>query len=98
MLYITTLWLTDFITDSQYLLIPFTYFAQISTPSSLAVISGFSVSVSLFPFCYIFCFLDSQKWKHMVFIFLCLNLLSIIPSRSIHVVINSKMSCFFMAE
>ena len=34
----------------------------------------------------------------MVFVFLCLTYLSIIPSRSIYVVTNGKISFFFMAE
>ena len=39
-----------------------------------------------------------SKWNHMVFVFLWLILLSIIPSRSIHVGTNGKISFFFMAE
>ena len=47
-------------------------------------------------FVHLFCFLDSTyKWTHTVFIFLCLSSLSIIPSRFIHVVSNSKISSFF---
>ena len=51
-----------------------------------------SVSMSL-------AFLDSTyKWYHIVFVFLCLISLSKMPSRSIHVVPNDRMSCFSMAE
>ena len=46
-----------------------------------------------------FYILDSTyKWKHTVFIFLWLISLSIMPSRSIHTVTNSKISFFFMAK
>ena len=53
-------------------------------------------SVALF-FFYLFIFLESMwNWNHMVFISLSvwLILLSIIPSRSIHVVTNGKISLF----
>ena len=47
-------------------------------------------------FVHLFCFLDSTyKWTYTIFIFLCLSSLSIIPSRFIHVVSNSKISSFF---
>ena len=62
----------------------------------------FSVSMSLFLFCYVcplFCFLDSTyNWNSMVFVFSWLISLSMIPSGSIHVVTNGKVSFFFMAE
>ena len=50
--------------------------------------------------CCLFCVLDSTcKWNYMVFIFLCLTYFTyIIPSRSIHVFENGKISFFFMAE
>ena len=44
-------------------------------------------------------FLDSTyEWNHMVFFFFWLISLSIISSRSIHVVTNGKMSSFFVAN
>ena len=47
-------------------------------------------------FVHLFCFLDSiYKWNHMVFVFLWLILLSIIPARSNHVVTNDKIAFFF---
>lgn len=49
-------------------------------------------------FCFInlFCFADSTyKWNHVVFVCLWLISLSVIPSRSIQVVENSKISFFF---
>ena len=46
-----------------------------------------------------FCFLDSAcKWNHTVLVLRWLISLSKIFSRSIHVVINGKISSFFMAE
>ena len=67
----------------------------------LVTISLFSMSVSLFLFCNFICviFLDFMyKWHHIIFVFLCLNTLSMIISRSIHVAINGIISFFFMAE
>ena len=62
----------------------------------------FSVSVSLFLFYYIhslgfffFFFFRFPKWKRMVFVFLWLTSLSIIPSRSTHVVANGKILFFY---
>ena len=69
-------------------IILFIYFARILCSS--ASTSLFSVSMCLFLFCvlvYLFCFLDSTyKWNHKVFVFLWLISLSIISSRSIHIV------------
>ena len=62
---------------------------------------GFSLYLCLFLFCYInsFYFLYSTyKWSHTVFVFLSLILLNTIPSRSIHVVENAKISLFFMSK
>ena len=44
-------------------------------------------------------FLDSTyKWDHMVFVFIWLISLSIMPSRLVHVVANGKILFFFTAE
>ena len=99
MLYITSPWLIYFITGGLYLLIPLTYFVSL-TPLPSGNHPFFSVFMSLFSFCFVclFCFLDSTyKWDHRVFIFVRLISISIIPSRSIHVVTNGKI-LFFMAE
>ena len=46
-----------------------------------------------------FCLLESTyKWNHTVFLFLWLISLSIMLSRSIHVVTNGKIPFFFMAK
>ena len=57
----------------------------------------FSVCKSASVLSYLFiCFLDSTyKWKCTVFIFLWLISLSIIPSRSIHIIANDKLVFFF---
>ena len=50
-------------------------------------------------FLLLYCCLESTwKWNHMVFIFLWLISLTIIPLRSICVVRNSKISFFFMVN
>ena len=52
MLYITSLWLIYFVTGGLYFFIPFTYF----TPPPLSLLATtllFSVSVSLFSFCFV---------------------------------------------
>ena len=38
-----------------------------------------------------------MKWDHMVFVFLCVTYLSIMPSRSIQVIINFNISLIFNA-
>ena len=66
--------------------------------SQLVTTSLFFLSVSLFLFCYsyLFYFLDSiYKWYHTAFVFLWHILLTIMPSKSIHVVVNDKISFFF---
>lgn len=66
------------------------------------VISFFSVLIGLFLlFCLFssFIFLDSTyKWNYMVFFFPWPILLSIIASRSIHIVEKGKISFFLMTE
>ena len=50
-------------------------------------------------FVHLACFSDfTYKWNHMIFVFLWFISLSIIPSRSIHVVTNGKISFFLMIE
>ena len=51
-MYITFLWLIYFVTESLYILIPFTDFTHSSTSFTLATIHLFSVSMSLFTFCF----------------------------------------------
>ena len=101
MLYITSPW-HYFITGSFYLLILFTYFACSPTPTcsgnyQFASYIYESVSV-LFCLGFLFCFVDSTcKWSHTVFVFLCLTYFTyIIPSRSIHVIANGKISFFLL--
>ena len=93
MLYITCSWFIYFITGILYLLIPFTHFtypANLLLP--LATPSLFSISKIGFVF---FCFFHSTyKWNHIVFVFLWVISLSIIPSKFIHVVANGKISFF----
>ena len=67
-----------------------------------ATIRLFSVSMTLFLFClflcFFVCFLDStHKWNYTLFVFLWLISLSVILSKSIHVVKNSKISFFLLA-
>ena len=55
----------------------------------------------LFPFPYVHLFRllkSSYEWSHIIFVFLWLISLSIIPSSSIHVVANGKISFFLIAE
>ena len=102
MLYITSLWLIYLIIGSPNLLISLTNFTHPLLPSLLAPTSLFSVLWVCFcflMFVHLFCFLDSTyKWNHIAFVFLWLISLSIIPSRSICVAPNGKISFFFMAE
>ena len=77
----------------MYLLIPFTYFSPTHIPSPLETINWFFVSLSLFLFCYIFCFTFRSSENTTI----CLSVpdltsLSTILYRSIHVVANDKIS------
>ena len=84
MLYISSPWLIYFVTGNLYLLISLTDFTHPPhTPPSLWQPPIFPLSISLFLFVHLFCFLDSTyKWIKTVFVFpACLISLSIIPSR-----------------
>ena len=83
-----------------YLLIPYLWFAPLSSLFPLVTTSLFSLC--LFPF-YIYihlCYLldSTYKWYHTVFLFLWPISLSIIYSRPIHTAANDRISFFFMAE
>ena len=100
--YITSPWLVCFITDSLYFLIPFTYFTQSSTPfpsgNHQFVLDIYdSASVLSDPF---FCFFQiphtSVLWYLSPSVWLIS--LSMILSRSTHVLANGKISFFFMAS
>ena len=75
-MYITFLWLIYFVTESLYILIPFTDFTHYSTSFTLATIHLFSVSISLFTFffaCFFFFLGSTYKCNHMVYIHLSLS-------------------------
>ena len=74
-------WFIYFINVSLYLLIPLIY-SHLST--------RFLKTTSLWVFSFhLFCFsVFTYKWNHMVLVFVWLISLSIIPSRSIHIVTN----------
>ena len=83
-----------------YLLIPFTCFAH-----SLIPLLWQPLVCSLYQFCYfffpVFCFFRCYIWvkTHTILSFsVWLISLCIIPSRSIYIVANGKISFFFMAE
>ena len=90
-------WLIYFTAEGLYLLAPFIYFTH---PTLLS--SGkppfvlWICSLCLFKFCFAcFVFIDSTyNWDHMVFLFLWLIALGVIPSRSIHIASNGKISHF----
>ena len=97
MLYITPPWLIHFIPGSSYLWIPFNYF---SIPHPIHPGNYPFVLCMWVWFCFVFSFFFSDftyEWDHRVFIFLWVISLSIIPSRSNHVVANAKIA-FLMAE
>ena len=94
-------WLIYFVTESLYLLGSLTYFSPPLTPFPLATTCFFSVSITLFLFGYvflIFLFVLFFKIPHIseIMHYLCFSVwlisLYIIPSRSIHVVANGKIS------
>ena len=93
-----------FITGNLYLLIPFTYFTQLPNPFAcgnhsffLCIYKRKSTLFSLYLlfvlFVHLFSVLDfTYKWIQYFFVWLMS--LSIIPSRSIHIVANGKLSFF----
>lgn len=101
MLYLSSLWLIPSTTGSLYLLPHLYPFCSSScSPSSsnhefVLYIYG-SVSAFLFD-CFVFLDL-TNKWNNIVFVFLWLILFSIMPSGSIHVVVDGKISFLLMAE
>ena len=102
MLYITSPWLTYFVTESLYLLISLQLFRWTSHPLSSgncqAVLCVYTFA-SVLLFVQLLCFLDSTcKWNQTVFVFLWFILLSMLPPRPIHVVTNGKISLFFMVN
>ena len=95
-LYMKSLWLIYFITGSLCLLIPFTYFAH-RPPAQQPPVCSLYLWIC-FCFVCLFCFLYSTyKWDHVVFVSLSVWLipLSMIPSRSIHVVAKVRFHSFF---
>ena len=69
-----------------------------SPPIPLAITNLFSVSTSLFLFFVCFVSDSTYKWNYMVYAFLWLISLKVIPSRSIHVVANANISFLLVAE
>ena len=78
-----------------------------SKPPPLITTNLFSISMSQVLFwgllqrrggCLLFFCLKFYMWDHMLFIFVWLTSLSIMPSKSIHVVANGKVSFFIMVE
>ena len=91
------LWLIHSITGSLYLPLFFTHFVHPLTPFPLATINLFSTFMGLILIfiCLFSCFvfLDfTYEQNHMVFILIWLIPLSIIPSKSVHIVTNGKIS------
>ena len=59
----------------------------------------FILCVTLFLFVMFICFLDYKyKWSHSVFVFHWLISLNRIPPRSIHVIVDGKVSFLFMTD
>ena len=94
----------NFATESLYLLISLTYFFSFlnSSPSPLAIICFFSVSITPFLFWYVASFIllseSTYMWNYIVYIFLWLSSLSIMPSGFIHVVANDRIPFFLTAR
>ena len=81
--------------------VPLITFLQLPLPTPPLIITNpISFSMSLVFFCFLlFVILDyTYKWHHTVFVFLWLISLSIMPSKSIHVVTNDRISSLIMAE
>ena len=85
-------------------LIPIHLFTRSSPLCPLAIISLFSVFMSLFLFCfvclsYFFCLDPTYKWNYTVFVFVWVILFSITPSNSsdfIHIGISCKILWFLL--
>ena len=94
-LFITSLNLIYFIPSSPYFLISFFILLLPSFLSPLIITRLFSVSVSLFLFCYVrsFASFSTYKWKR-VFVFVWLTSLSMISCTPIHIVANGQFHSF----
>ena len=95
---ITNLVIIPYIT---MLVIPFTYFPCFPLPSPLIIINLISVLWVCFLFELLSFFVCFFKIPHMGEILWCLSdlfSLTVISSRSIHIVANGRISFFFMAE
>ena len=101
MLYISSLW---YFGGGNWIFVPLNqphlFHSFSNLPSLLVTSCLFSVSISSNLLCFFNCFLHfTYKWNNMASVFLCLTYsLSIILSRSIHVVSNGMILSFFMAE
>ena len=88
-----------FATGNLYPLISLTYFSPPHSFLSGNHLIALSVYDFLIMVVHLFYFSDSTyKWNHTIFFFLWLLSLSIMHSRSIHVVTKGKISFFSMAE
>ena len=97
MLYNKYISMTYFFFNLKFIPFDSSHFA-LSKPPPLITTSLFSVSrILVFWGCWVF-FKSTCKWHYIVFVFLWLISLSIIPSRFIHVVANAKISIFIMAK
>ena len=95
-LYNTALWPTYFINESLYLLTSLIYFSPSPPTSPLAPICLYLWLCFCSVIFHLFYFLGSTyKWTHIVFVFLWLISLIIIPSRSKHVVAIGKNFILF---
>lgn len=93
-LHITFSWVIGFIIGSLYFLMPFTHFVLLPPPAC-----GHHQPIlymSELGFCFLL-FLIPQI-SEIIFVFLCLTWLNIIPSRSIHVVADVKIAFLFTTE
>ena len=77
--------------------LPYLFFSS-PNPIPLEITCLFSASITISVLLHLFiCFVflnSPYKWNHTVFVFVWLYSLSIMPSRSIHVVTNGKISFF----
>ena len=93
------IFMADLFSDWKFVLLyflhPFYNLLPLQMPTPLATTNLFYVSMRLG--LALFCCLDSTyKWSHVVFVFLWLNSLSTIPSKSNYVVTNGNITFFFM--